>query len=89
MDHPPYRPDRRRLIACAAAAGMTASLSRTPFAQAYPGRPIRIIVPYAAGGTSDILARTLGVRVGEALGQQIVVENRPGANGALGSDLVA
>ena len=89
MNHPSYRPARRRLIAGAAAAGVTASVSRAPFAQAYPGRPIRIIVPYAAGGTSDILARTLGVRVGEALGQQIVVENRPGANGALGSDLVA
>lgn len=50
---------------------------------------MRTIVPYAPGGTSDILARTLAVRVAESLGQQIVVENRPGANGVLGTDLVA
>jgi len=88
MDPLSCHPVRRRLmVSVAAAAG--AVVSGRAFAQAYPARPIRIIVPYAAGGTSDILARTLGVRVGEALGQQVVVENRPGANGALGSDLVA
>lgn len=80
---------RRRLLLSATAVTLSATGMRAPFAQSFPSRPIRIIVPYAAGGTSDILARTLGVRVGEALGQQIVVENRPGANGALGSDLVA
>lgn len=89
MQNDPTRADRRRWLQAAAATGVTASTSGRVFGQAFPSRPIRIIVPYAAGGTSDILARTLGVRVGEALGQQVVVENRPGANGVVGSDLVA
>ena len=58
-------------------------------AQAYPARPIRIIVPYPAGGTSDILARSLGEKLTGALGQAVVVDNKPGANGNLGADLVA
>ena len=58
-------------------------------AQAYPNKPIRIIVPYPPGGTSDILARSLGQKLGESLGQTIVVENKPGANGNLGADLVS
>lgn len=71
-------------------AAAAASLAPLPAsAQAWPSKQIRIIVPYAAGGTSDILARLLSVKVGEALGQQMVTENRPGANGALGTDLVA
>jgi tripartite-type tricarboxylate transporter receptor subunit TctC len=59
------------------------------FAQSYPGKPIRIIVPYAAGGTSDILARQIGPQLNKAWGQPVVVENRPGANGNVGADLVA
>ena len=51
----------------------------------YPNRPIRIIVPYAAGGTSDILARQIGPKLNEAWGQPVVVENRPGATGTLGA----
>ncbi len=58
-------------------------------AQTFVGKTIRIIVPYAPGGTSDILARTLSNKVGEALGATVVVDNKPGANGVLGSDLVA
>ena len=58
-------------------------------AQPFPSKPLRIVVPYAAGGTSDILARTLAVRVGDSIGQQVIIENKPGANGVLGSDLVA
>jgi tripartite-type tricarboxylate transporter receptor subunit TctC len=58
-------------------------------AQAYPSKPIRLIVPYAAGGTSDILARQLGPKLTEAWGQPIVVENRTGANGNVGADFVA
>jgi len=59
------------------------------FAQAWPSKPIRLVVPYPPGGSTDLLARTIGVKVGEALGQQIVVDNRAGAGGMLGSDIVA
>jgi tripartite-type tricarboxylate transporter receptor subunit TctC len=58
-------------------------------AQDYPARPIRLIVPYAAGGTSDILARQIGPKLGEAFAQPVVVENKTGANGNLGADFVA
>ena len=58
-------------------------------AQTYPNKPIRIIVPYAAGGTSDILARQIGPELNKAWGQPVVVENRPGANGNVGADMVA
>jgi tripartite-type tricarboxylate transporter receptor subunit TctC len=58
-------------------------------AGAYPERQIRMVVPFAVGGTSDVLARLIGQRLGEALGQQVVIDNRPGANGNIGSDLVA
>ena len=58
-------------------------------AQTYPARPIRVVVPYAAGGTSDILARQIGPKLSDAWGQPVVVENRPGANGNVGADFVA
>ncbi len=58
-------------------------------AQDWPSKPVRIIVPYSAGGTSDVLARIMGQRLGEAWGQPVVVENRAGANGNVGSDVVA
>ncbi len=58
-------------------------------AQDWPSKPVRIIVPYSAGGTSDVLARIIGQRLGEAWGQPVVVENRAGANGNVGSDVVA
>jgi len=57
--------------------------------QAYPTRPIRIIVPQAPGGSNDIMARYFGAQIGERLGKQFVVDNRPGAEGRLGTDLVA
>src|SRR5947207_2083073 len=58
-------------------------------AQSYPSRPIRLIVPYAAGGTSDILARQIAPKLNEAWGQPVIVENKPGANGNVGADFVA
>jgi len=59
------------------------------FAQSYPSKPIRLIVPYAAGGTSDILARQVGPKLTEAWNQPVVVENKTGANGNVGADFVA
>ena len=59
------------------------------FAQTYPTKPIRIVVPYAAGGTSDILARQIGPELSKTWGQPVVVENKPGANGNVGADFVA
>jgi len=66
-------------IAFSAAAG----------AQKYPERPMRIIVPFAPGGTSDLLGRVVGAKLGEALGQTAVIDNRGGAGGSLGAALVA
>src|SRR4030081_622354 len=57
--------------------------------QPYPVRPIRIIVPFPAGGPTDILARVIGQRMGEDWGQPVVIENRPGANTAIGAQQVA
>ena len=59
------------------------------FAQTYPNKPLRFIVPYPAGGGTDIIARLVGTKLTEAWGQQVVVENRAGASGILGNDLVA
>jgi tripartite-type tricarboxylate transporter receptor subunit TctC len=70
--------------------GLAAALIAQPvFAQAYPSRAIRLIVPYSAGGVSDIMGRALAAKLSELLGQPMVVENRAGAGGTLGTDLTA
>ena len=58
-------------------------------AQTYPARPIRAIVPYAAGGGVDVVARLIAPRLGERLGQQVVIDNRPGATGNIGAELAS
>ncbi len=77
---------RRDLLVSSIALGATASGAR---AQAWPTKPIRIIVPYPPGGTSDIIARAVSQQLSEALKQSVIVENRAGANGNLGADAVA
>src|SRR6266699_1318059 len=78
-------------LAAALNAVLAASLSAALPAQAqqYPNKPIRIIVPFAAGGTSDILARAIGPHITTVWGQPVIVENRTGANGNVGADYVA
>src|SRR4051812_37488124 len=65
------------------------AVSTGAVAQAWPSRPLRMIVTFAAGGGADFVARAIAPKLGEGLGQPVVVENRPGANGALGAELVA
>ena len=71
------------------AAILACAFVSAAYAQPYPSKPIRLVVPYAAGGTSDILARQIGPKLTEAWGQPVVVENKPGANGNVGADFVA
>jgi tripartite-type tricarboxylate transporter receptor subunit TctC len=79
-----------RHIAAAAFCGVTAWIAASDvWAQTYPYRPIRFIVPYGPGGASDISTRIIASRLAESLGQQIVVDNRPGAGSIIGTDLLA
>ena len=79
---------RRRFLSFAGAAAATTVLSRRVRAADYPNRPIRWIVSFSAGGGNDIVARYLGQLLGERLGQQILIENRPGAGGNIGMGAV-
>src|SRR5258705_11642346 len=75
---------RRRFLHLAAGAAVLPAVSRFAWAQAYPTRPVRIIVPLAPAGTVDIIARLMGQWLSERLGQQFVIENRTGAGTTLG-----
>lgn len=77
----------RALVSTAMA--LLLALGASAWGQNYPVRPVKLVVPSSPGGTSDILGRLLAQRLGEALGQQFVVENRPGASSAIGADAVA
>lgn len=82
--------NRRRLLQLAAAAAAAAPiLPRPAIAQGWPSRPIKIVVPFGAGSSSDATARLLGERLSSYLGVSVVIENKPGAGGNLGTDQVA
>ena len=71
------------------AVAATGLMGAPAFAQAWPARPISLIVPFPAGGTTDVLARAVGLELSKSLGQPVVVESRPGAGATLGADFVA
>ena len=79
---------RRRLLALAltSAVAPTAALAQAPV---WPSKPLRLVIPFPAGGATDIIGRTIAQKLSVALGQQVVVDNKPGAGGAIGADLVA
>jgi tripartite-type tricarboxylate transporter receptor subunit TctC len=79
---------RRQFLSLAAGAASLPALSRIAWAQAYPARPVRIIVAAAAGGPTDITARVIGQWLTERLGQSFFVENRPGGNNNIGTEAV-
>lgn len=84
-------PNRRKALGTALACAFTALAAPAALAQqaAWPTKPVRIIVPYSPGGSSDIIARAISQPLSEALKQTVVVENKPGANGNTGTDFVA
>jgi len=79
----------RRALLCAATAALLGAAGPLAAQDAFPSKPIRFIVPYAAGGTTDLVARTVGARMAQTLGQPVVIDNRGGAGGNIGMDAVA
>ena len=81
-------PHRRQFLQLASGAATLPAVSRITWAQAYPTRPVRVIVPFAPAGTTDIAARLMGQWLSERLGQPFVIENRPGASTTIGTEAV-
>ena len=82
-------PHRRQFLHLVAGAAALPAVSQTARAQGYPMRPVRLIVGFASGGAVDIPARMMGQWLSERLGQQFIIENRPGAGGNLATEVVA
>ena len=87
-DDKPSTIDRRRFAACLL-AGCAAPLGLPAYAQAWPSKPIRIVVGYPPGGFTDVTARLIGQKLQDRLGQTVLIDNKPGANGNIGTDAVA
>ena len=83
------RTPRFRLVAGAVLTALAASLSVPVAAQTYPSKPVRLIVPFAPGGFTDVVARILGQRLSVSMGQQFIIENKAGAGSTIGTDFVA
>ena len=79
---------RRNVLLSAAALAATVT-APAAFSQAYPNKPIKMIVPYAPGVSPDVVARLIGDRLGQAIGQPIIIDNRPGAGGMIGAEIAA
>src|SRR5712675_1940130 len=84
-----FRPTRRAILIGGAAVGALPLLPRRARAVEWPSRPVKFVVPFAAGGTTDILARVMAAKVSEEFGQQFIVENKAGAGGNIAADSVA
>ena len=80
---------RRLSIVVGLTSALLALLPQVALAQTFPNRPLKMLVPFTAGGSSDMVARAIAVKLTESLGQTVVVENRPGANGAIAADMLA
>jgi tripartite-type tricarboxylate transporter receptor subunit TctC len=79
----------KKLLSTVCTAAMLTLIAGPSIAQTYPNRPVKLVVPFGPGGFTDVVARILGVKLGESLGQSVVIENKPGAGSTIGSDMVA
>jgi tripartite-type tricarboxylate transporter receptor subunit TctC len=86
---PPHLLGRRKFLHLAASAAALPAVSRIAWAQAYPARPVRIVVGYPPAGSTDITARLIGQWLSDRMGQQFIIENRPGAGSSLAAETVA
>ena len=78
----------RAVAATATASLLIVAVSPPAFAQTYPAKTVRVVVPYAPGGGSDVISRILAQRMSESFGRQFVIDNRAGANGIVGTEMV-